>query len=126
MASINRASVLKRARAVLEIESQAVKDQLPHLDRGFEKSVEVFHRATGRGGQVMVMGMGKAGLVGRKIAATLSSTGTPAVFFHPSEGLHGDLGLLRASDAVLILSSSGETEEIKKILPNLKEKKLLL
>ena len=126
MASINRASVLKRARAVLEIESQAVKDQVPHLDRGFEKAVEIFHRATGRGGQVMVMGMGKAGLVGRKIAATLSSTGTPAVFFHPSEGLHGDLGMIRAGDAVLALSQSGETDEIRKILPILKERKLPL
>ncbi|OGR79605.1 MAG: hypothetical protein A3I11_04375 [Elusimicrobia bacterium RIFCSPLOWO2_02_FULL_39_32] len=119
-------SILKIAQEVLQLESQAVKDQLQNLNSSFEKAVEAFLKISKNRGQIVVMGIGKSGLIGRKISATLSSTGTPAIFFHPSEGMHGDLGLLRASDAVLILSSSGETEEIKKILPNLKEKKLLL
>jgi arabinose-5-phosphate isomerase len=119
-------SVLRRARQVLEIEAQAVRDQLRHLDAGFSGAVQSLHAATERGGQIVVMGIGKSGLVGRKIAATLSSTGSPAVFFHPAEGLHGDLGMIRPRDGVLALSASGETEEIRKILPLLKEKGLVL
>ena len=126
MEFINNQSILRRAKSVLLIESQAVKDQIRHLDRGFQDAVEAFSLATDRGGQVIVMGVGKSGLIGRKIAATLSSTGTPAVFFHPSDGLHGDLGMIRSGDAVLALSQSGETEEIKKILPILKARKLPL
>src|SRR5437868_5564036 len=94
------AAILKRAREVLTIESEAVRDQIAHLNAGFARAVALLSRAAGAGGQVVVMGIGKSGLVGRKIAATLSSTGTPAIFFHPSEGLHGDLGMIRANDAV--------------------------
>lgn len=119
-------SILKIAQEVIQLESEAVKDQLKNLNSSFEKAVEAFLEINRNGGQIIVMGIGKSGLIGRKISATLSSTGTPAIFFHPTEGLHGDLGLLRPEDAVLILSSSGETEEIKKILPNLKERKLLI
>ncbi|OGR83873.1 MAG: hypothetical protein A2901_00135 [Elusimicrobia bacterium RIFCSPLOWO2_01_FULL_54_10] len=126
MKSINRAALLRRARTVLAIESQAVRDQMRHLDIGFSKAVETLHRITLTGGQVVVMGIGKSGLVGRKIASTLSSTGTPAIFFHPSEGLHGDLGMIRSGDAVLALSQSGESDEIKKILPTLKDLRLPL
>ena len=117
---------LRRARRVLEIEAQAVRDQIRHLDPGFFGAVQALHEATERGGQIVVMGIGKSGLVGRKVAATLSSTGSPAVFFHPAEGLHGDLGMIRPRDGVLALSASGETEEIRKILPILKEKGLVL
>ena len=121
-----RPSVLKRAREVLRIESQAVRDQLRHLDRNFAAAVQVLHETVARGGQIVVMGIGKSGLIGRKIAATLSSTGSPALFFHPAEGLHGDLGAIRERDCVLALSASGETEEIRKILPVLKERRLPL
>ena len=122
----NLGQVLRRAREVLRIESRAVSDQVAHLNGRFVKAVETFHETTGRGGQIIVMGIGKSGLIGRKIAATLSSTGTPSVFFHPSEGLHGDLGMIRPGDAVLVLSQSGETDEIKKILPILKDRGLPL
>lgn len=124
--SRNRHSVLARAREVLRIESEAVRDQMRHLNGGFEKAVEIFLRVNASGGQIIVMGIGKSGLIGRKIAATLSSTGSPAIFFHPAEGLHGDLGMIRAQDGVLALSQSGESEEIRKILPILKERGLPL
>ncbi|OGR97266.1 MAG: hypothetical protein A2902_03000 [Elusimicrobia bacterium RIFCSPLOWO2_01_FULL_64_13] len=120
------ADLIRRARAVLDIEARAVRDQIPHVDAEFVRAAESMDRTTGLGGQVVVMGIGKSGLVGRKIAATLSSTGTPAVFFHPAEGIHGDLGMLRPNDCVLALSASGETEEIRRILPTLKERKLPL
>ncbi len=126
MPDTSSASILRRAKSVLLIESQAVRDQIRHLDRGFQKAVEVFHNATLLGGQAVVMGMGKSGLIGRKIAATLSSTGTPSIFFHPAEGLHGDLGMIRSSDAVLALSQSGESDELKKIIPVLKQRNLPL
>ncbi|MBI4218051.1 MAG: KpsF/GutQ family sugar-phosphate isomerase, partial [Elusimicrobia bacterium] len=119
-------TVLRTARSVLQLESQAVKDQIRNLDRSFVQVVETLHALTQRGGQIVVMGIGKSGLVGRKIAATLSSTGTPAIFLHPTEGLHGDLGMLQPADGLLVLSASGETEEIQKILPILKERDLVL
>lgn len=112
--------ILKRAREVLTVESRAVKDQLRHLDSNFEAAVESLHAISQSGGQVIVVGMGKSGLIARKISATLSSTGTPSFFFHPAEGMHGDLGMIRTADALLVLSVSGETDEIRKILPMLK------
>ncbi len=119
-------SPLEIAKEVLKLESQAVHDQISHLDSSFNEAVQALIKVTKLGGQVVVMGIGKSGLIARKISATLSSTGTPSFFFHPTEGLHGDLGMIRPTDGVLILSSSGETDEIKKILPLLKERKLLL
>jgi len=118
--------VLQNARRVLMIEAEAVKAQIKHLDGGFYGAVQALHNSTERGGQIIVMGIGKSGLIGRKIAATLSSTGSPAVFFHPAEGMHGDLGMIRSNDGVLILSTSGETEEIRKLLPVLKERSLVI
>lgn len=117
---------LRRAKEVLKIESRAVSDQLRHLDASFDRAVNALHAVSRGGGQIVVMGIGKSGIIGRKIAATFSSTGSPSVFFHPAEGLHGDLGMIRARDAVLVLSASGETEEIRRILPVLKERGLLL
>lgn len=119
-------SILKRAQEVLRIEAQAVKDQIGQVGEAFVNAVEKLDAINRQGGHVIVMGIGKSGLVGQKIAATLSSTGTPAIFFHPVEGLHGDLGMIRSGDGVLILSASGETEEIRKILPLLKERGLFL
>ncbi len=126
MKANRKPSILQRAKEVLKIESDAVRDQIRHLNGQFVKAVETFHEITQNGGQIVVMGIGKSGLIGRKIAATLSSTGTPAIFFHPSEGLHGDLGMIRPQDAVLALSHSGESDEIKKMLPILKERGLPL
>jgi arabinose-5-phosphate isomerase len=104
---------LETARRVLKIESQAISDVLARLDATFEKAVELLFACQGR---VAVTGMGKSGIVGRKISATLSSTGTPSFFLHPAEALHGDLGMLARGDAVLAVSYAGETREIISLL----------
>lgn len=105
------------AERVLRIEAEAILGVIPKLDQRFERAVEVLHGCAGR---VIVTGMGKSGLVGRKIAATLASTGTPAFFLHPAEGVHGDIGMVARGDVVLALSNSGETDEMLAILPPLK------
>lgn len=110
-------AVLARARAVLDIEIQALEDLKSQLDDNFLKAIELIEACTGR---VVITGMGKSGLIGKKIAATLSSTGTPAYFLHPAEGSHGDLGILMKQDLVLAISNSGETPEILGILPLVK------
>jgi arabinose-5-phosphate isomerase len=108
---------LDTARRVLKIEAQAIEDVLARLDASFEKAVELLFRCKGR---VVVTGMGKSGLIGRKISATLSSTGTPSIFLHAAEALHGDLGMLARGDAMLAVSYGGETEEIVRLLEALK------
>ncbi len=108
---------LETARRVLRIEAEALEDLQERLDAGFERAVDALFACKGR---VVVTGMGKSGLIGRKIAATLSSTGTPSVFLHPAEALHGDLGMLQAGDAVLAISYGGETEEIVALLATIK------
>ena len=105
------------AERVLRIEADAILGLIPKLDVRFERAVEVLRACAGR---VIVTGMGKSGLIGRKIAATLASTGTPAYFLHPAEGVHGDLGMVARGDVVLALSNSGETDEVLAILPLLK------
>jgi len=108
---------LDTARRVLRIEAGALQDLLQRLDARFERAVEVLLGCKGR---VVVTGMGKSGLVGRKIAATFSSTGTPSVFLHPAEAVHGDLGMLMRDDVVLAISYSGDTEEIVALLETIK------
>jgi arabinose-5-phosphate isomerase len=108
---------LETARRVLRIEAQAIHDVLARLNANFEKAVDVLFACKGR---VAVSGMGKSGLIGRKISATLSSTGTPSFFLHPAEALHGDLGMLARGDAMLAVSYSGETQEIIQLLEALK------
>jgi len=105
------------AERVLRIEADAILGLIPRLDERFERAVELLR---GCGGRVIVTGMGKSGLIGRKIAATLASTGTPAHFLHPAEGVHGDLGMVARGDLVLALSNSGETDEVLAIIPPLK------
>src|SRR2546428_5202615 len=105
------------AERVLRLEADAILALVPQLDAGFARAVETLRGCAGR---VIVTGMGKSGLVGRKIAATLASTGTPAYFLHPAEGVHGDLGMVARGDVVLALSNSGETDEVLAILPPLK------
>jgi len=109
--------VRKIAERVFRLEAEAILGLIPKLDERFERAVELLRRCTGR---VIVTGMGKSGLIGRKIAATLASTGTPAYFLHPAEGVHGDLGMVARGDVVLALSNSGETDEVLAILPPLK------
>jgi arabinose-5-phosphate isomerase len=105
------------AREVLEIESQAIRDLLPQLDGAFDHAVEMLRTCRGR---VVCTGMGKSGLVLQKVAATLSSTGTPALFLHPAEAIHGDLGMLVEGDVVLAASNSGTTEELLRLAETLK------
>jgi arabinose-5-phosphate isomerase len=102
---------------VLRMEADAILSLVGKLDERFDRAVELLHRCHGR---VIVAGIGKSGLVGRKIAATLASTGTPAYFLHPAEGVHGDLGMVARADVVVALSNSGETDEMLAILPALK------
>jgi arabinose-5-phosphate isomerase len=108
---------LPTARRVLQIEAQAIQDVLARLDGTFEKSVDILFACKGR---VVLTGMGKSGLVARKISATLSSTGTPSFFLHPAEALHGDLGMLARGDILVAVSYGGETEEIIRLLEALK------
>jgi arabinose-5-phosphate isomerase len=108
---------LETARRVLRIEAEALGELLRRLDARFEQAVELLLACKGR---VVVTGMGKSGLIGRKIAATFSSTGTPAAFLHPAEAIHGDLGMLMRDDVVLAVSYGGETEEIIALLETIK------
>jgi arabinose-5-phosphate isomerase len=101
------------ARSVLETEAQAILGLIPQLGADFGRALDLLQATAGR---VIVTGMGKSGIIARKIAATMSSTGTPANFLHPAEALHGDLGIVQSTDVVIALSSSGETEELVRLL----------
>ena len=108
---------LETARRVLRIEAQAIQDMLARLDGSFERAVDLLFACKGR---VVVTGMGKSGLVGRKVSGTFSSTGTPSFFLHPAEALHGDLGMLARGDVLLAITYGGETQEILNLLEALK------
>lgn len=108
---------VETARKVLEIEARTLSDLIQRLDTRFEQAVETLFACQGR---VVVAGMGKSGIIGQKISATFSSTGTPSFFLHPAEALHGDLGRLVRGDALLALSYSGETEELLRLLETVK------
>jgi len=105
------------ARRVLEIEAAAVLGLVPRLDRCFDRAVEALFSCAGR---VVVTGMGKSGLIGQKVSATLASTGTPSLFLHPAEATHGDLGRIVKGDAVLAISYGGDTDEILALVPAVK------
>ncbi len=109
--------ILQLARDTLDIEADAVRHLRAHLSPTFVQAVRAILKVRGR---VVVMGMGKSGHVGRKISATLASTGTPAMFVHPAEASHGDLGMVKDTDLVIAISNSGESEELAAILPVLK------
>ena len=110
--------ILRHAKEVIRIEAEAVEGLLDRIDESFVRAVETILACKGR---VVVTGIGKSGLVGRKIVATLISTGTPAAFLHPVEGLHGDLGMVSSQDVLLAISNSGETTEIITLLPNIQK-----
>lgn len=101
----------------MEIEARAIARLVDRLDHRFTDAVELLYACRGK---VVVSGMGKSGLIGHKIAATLASTGTPAFFIHPAEGIHGDLGMVTRGDVLIAISNSGETEEVLKLLPFMK------
>jgi arabinose-5-phosphate isomerase len=113
----NPAQAIRLAQETLDIEAAAILGLKQHLGASFAKSVEMILAVRGR---VVVMGIGKSGHIGRKITATLASTGTPAMFVHPAEASHGDLGMIKAVDLVLAISNSGESGELTAILPMLK------
>lgn len=115
--------ILEIAKKVLKTEAEAVSGLIARLDSNFEKAITIIFESRGR---VVVTGMGKSGLVGKKIAATLASTGTPAFFMHPAEASHGDLGMVTADDVVIAISHSGETDEIIALIPFLKRFNLSL
>jgi arabinose-5-phosphate isomerase len=106
--------IIEEARKVIRIEADALNALADSLDGDFERAVNLILESTGR---VVVTGMGKSGLIGQKIASTMASTGTPALFLHPAEGVHGDLGMIMKGDVVIAISNSGETEEVIRILP---------
>jgi len=112
---MNRAQVLKRAADVLRIEADGIISIIERLDDSFLRAIELL---AGCSGKVVVTGMGKSGLICRKIAATLASTGTPSFFLHSGDAVHGDLGMVMKGDVVLAVSNSGETDEILKLLPH--------
>ncbi len=105
------------ARKVLETEAAAILALVPRLDHQFDRAIELLHGCKGR---VILTGMGKSGIISRKIAATLTSTGTAAVFLHPAEAIHGDLGVIQGDDVVVALSYSGETDEILRLLETIR------
>jgi arabinose-5-phosphate isomerase len=109
--------IIDQVKEVLKIEAQGILDLVDRIGPDFEKAVNMILQAKGR---VILTGMGKSGLVARKIAATLNSTGTPSLFLHPAEAMHGDLGMVTENDIVLAISNSGQTNEINHILPTLK------
>lgn len=105
---------LELARNVVTTEIEALEGMAQRLDGDFQKALEIIQGARGR---VVVVGMGKSGIIGKKIAATMASTGTPSFFVHPGEAFHGDLGMIRPIDVALMISNSGETEELIRLLP---------
>ena len=107
----------EQAKKVLRIEAEAITALIDRIDNNLVKALDIIYSCPGR---VVVTGMGKSGLIGKKLAATLASTGTPAIFLHPAEGGHGDIGMVSKGDVVIAISNSGETDEIITILPVLK------
>lgn len=108
----------KCAKQVLKIEADSIKQLISRIDKYFEKAVELIYACKGR---VVVTGMGKAGIIGQKISATLASTGTPSLWLHSAEAIHGDLGRVRKEDVVIVISNSGETEEVVNLVPLIKK-----
>ena len=108
---------IQRAKEVLRIEAEAIRQLIPRIGRTFNAAVTLLVHCKGR---VIVTGMGKAGLIGQKLSATLASTGTPSYWVHPAEAIHGDMGRVTRDDAIIALSNSGETEELTRLLPVIK------
>ncbi|WP_412174903.1 KpsF/GutQ family sugar-phosphate isomerase [Campylobacter sp. RKI_CA19_01122] len=120
---MSQIDAIKIAKEVFEIESKTILDLCDNLDEDFNKAVELILSSKSR---CVISGMGKSGHIGAKIAATLASTGTPSFFMHPGEALHGDLGMLTSEDVLLAISNSGETEEVLKLIPVIKKRKIPL
>lgn len=111
-------AIKKTALRTIELEVQSVSGLRSFIDDSFEKVVDIIHRSTGR---VVITGIGKSAIVGQKIVATLNSTGTPALFMHAADAIHGDLGMIQQQDIVIIISKSGESPEVKVLVPFIKD-----
>jgi len=114
---VSKLDILRRAKEVLNVEARGIDALGARLDDSFLRAVELLYDCRGK---VVITGMGKSGIISRKIAATLASTGTPSFFLHAGEGMHGDLGMVMRGDVIVAVSNSGETEEILKLLPHIK------
>ena len=117
MAEMSDIKILDIAKKVLKTEAEAIEGLIERLNSSFERAIEIIYSSKGK---VIVTGMGKSGLIGKKIASTLASTGTPAFFMHPAEASHGDLGMVSSEDVVIAISNSGETDELLALVPFLK------
>ncbi len=114
---IRKLESIKRAKEVLQIEAQSILRLIDRLDKNFSRAVELIYKSKGR---VIITGIGKSGLIGHKIVATLTSTGTQAIFLHPVEGIHGDLGIVTKEDILLAISNSGETRELMPVISSVR------
>jgi arabinose-5-phosphate isomerase len=114
---LTKEDIIKKGKDVLRIEAESVANLQNRIGDDFANAVEIIYNCTGR---VVLTGMGKSGLIARKIVATMNSTGTAAIFLHPTDALHGDLGMVRGEDVVIIISKSGSTEELSRLLPMFK------
>lgn len=108
---------IQKAKEVIRMEADAIAALVNKIDSSFQNAVDVIVKCKGR---VIITGMGKSGIIARKIVATMNSTGTPAIFLHPSDAVHGDLGMVRSDDVVICISKSGDTQEIRELLPMFK------
>ena len=117
MKLLNEKEILNIAKRTIDIELETLFDLKESLDHSFIKAVEILYHCKGK---VIFTGIGKSGHIARKISSTFSSTGTPSIFLHPAEAIHGDLGIIDKEDVLVIISNSGETEEIINIIPYLK------
>ncbi|MEN6320254.1 MAG: KpsF/GutQ family sugar-phosphate isomerase [Syntrophaceae bacterium] len=115
---MKKSSSIQQAKEVLKIEAECILHLVDKLNDSFAKAVEIIYNSKGR---VIVTGIGKSGLIGKKIVATLTSTGTPAIFLHPVEGMHGDLGIVTKDDVMLAISNSGETDELNMIISSIRK-----
>jgi arabinose-5-phosphate isomerase len=120
---LNSHEIIKKGKEVIRIEAAAVADLENSIDEEFVKAVDTIYNCKGR---VVLTGMGKSGLIARKIVATFNSTGTASIYLHPTDALHGDLGMVRQEDVVILISKSGNTEEISNLIPMLKRLKVTL
>lgn len=120
---MNSNDIIKKGKEVIKIEAEAVAGLENSIDDEFVRAIETIYNCKGR---VVLTGMGKSGLIARKIVATLNSTGTASIYLHPTDALHGDLGMVRKEDVVIIISKSGNTEEISNLIPMLKRLKVTL
>lgn len=117
MSVMSLSKIIESAKEVLEIEANSILKMKDSIGEEFDKAIEILYNCKGR---VIVTGMGKSGLIGKKIAATMSSTGTPAYFLHPAESTHGDSGVITRNDVIIAISNSGETQELMNLLPLIK------